>query len=113
MPKIAHKFHGAQAYLDHGVEVYEERFFQRRLMACHEMAKSLGFMLAQKELAPSQWGKSQTRNEGEKREEPIETWASGGARKSIDPNGIRTRVCRMKTYYPRPLDDGVVFGTTW
>ena len=28
-----------------------------------------------------------------------------------DPNGIRTRVCRMKTYYPRPLDDGVILRT--
>ena len=42
-----------QAYLDQGVEVYEERFRQRRLMACQEMAKSLGFRLIQKELATS------------------------------------------------------------
>jgi transposase len=42
-----------QAYLDQGVEVYEERFRQRRLMACQEMAKSLGFRLVQKELASS------------------------------------------------------------
>jgi transposase len=42
-----------QAYLDQGVEVYEERFRQRRLIACHEMAKSLGFMLVQKKLASS------------------------------------------------------------
>jgi transposase len=42
-----------QAYLDQGVEVYEERFRQRRLMACQEMAKSLGFMLVQKEIAIS------------------------------------------------------------
>ena len=42
-----------QAYLDKGVEAYEERFRQRRVMACQEMAKSLGFMLVQKEIAIS------------------------------------------------------------
>ena len=39
-----------QAYLDKGVEAYEERFRQRRVMACQEMAKSLGFMLGQRQL---------------------------------------------------------------
>lgn len=42
-----------KAYLDQGVEVYEERFRQRRVMACHQMAKSLGFTLIQKEIAVS------------------------------------------------------------
>ena len=42
-----------QAYLDKGVEVYEERFRHRRVMACQEMAKSLGFKLIQKEVACS------------------------------------------------------------
>jgi len=29
-----------QAYLDQGVEVYEERFRQRRLMACQEIVSA-------------------------------------------------------------------------
>jgi len=31
-----------QAYVDQGLQAYEERFRQRRIVACHEMAKSLG-----------------------------------------------------------------------
>jgi transposase len=36
-----------QAYLDQGVAVYEERFRQRRILACQAMAKSLGLSLIQ------------------------------------------------------------------
>jgi len=36
--------HG-QAYVDQGMKVYEERFQQRKLAACQNMAKSLGFGL--------------------------------------------------------------------
>ena len=42
-----------QAYLDQGVEVYEERFRRRRLMACQEMAKSLGSKLIQQKTMTS------------------------------------------------------------
>ena len=38
-----------QAYLDKGVEAYEERFRQRRIMACRAMANSLGLRLIQNE----------------------------------------------------------------
>ena len=40
-----------QGYLDKGVEVYEERFRQRRITACHAMAKSLGLRLVENESA--------------------------------------------------------------
>lgn len=38
-----------QAYLDKGVEAYEERFRQRRVAACRAMAKSLGIELIERE----------------------------------------------------------------
>jgi hypothetical protein len=34
-----------QAYVDQGTKAYEERFRQRRVKACHELAKSLGLSI--------------------------------------------------------------------
>jgi transposase len=42
-----------QAYVDQGVQAYEERFRQRRLLACHQMANSLGLhILTPETVAP-------------------------------------------------------------
>jgi transposase len=40
-----------QAYVDQGLQAYEERFRQRRIVACHEMAKSLGLCVLPMETA--------------------------------------------------------------
>ena len=40
-----------QAYVDQGIQAYEERFRQRRLAACHAMAKSLGLHILSPETA--------------------------------------------------------------
>ena len=40
-----------QAYIDQGMQAYEERFRQRSLVACENLANSLGFKLISKETA--------------------------------------------------------------
>jgi transposase len=40
-----------QTYVDQGVQAYEERFRQRRIAACHQMAKSLGLCVLPMETA--------------------------------------------------------------
>ena len=42
-----------QAYVDQGMQAYEQRFLQRRIHTCHHMANALGFHLVAKESLPS------------------------------------------------------------